>query len=1140
MLDLVIGREGSGKSRWLIEKVKQLTKSQDQDRLLAEKIYFLVPDQYSLQCERDLISGLSLEGTLSLEVLSLSRLASRVFSEVGGASRVMMNPQGQTMILRRVFEEVKEELTFFSRPSPGLLEEILLLNTSMRRNKVDMAHLQAACQRQGDQRTAEKMADLSRLYQAYQAALAQDYLDEEEAYRLLKEKLPQSKAFSKKDIFVDGFSRFSQQGLDILEALLLLGNRLHLALFYDDRQAEGSLFAEQKKILDRLRAFCGQHKIKMKLSRLDHIYRPEALAHLQTSLYAFPFSPYQKEAAQIRLVECKDRTQEVERLVKEISFLLEKKDLQPSDLAVVCDDLDGYQGLFRRAFEAAGIPAHIDKAMPLIHHPFIRFVLLSLRAVETSYSRDHMRAHLSSVFVDLAREDKEALENHILARGIQGHSFVSCLDQAKVKTEAKKEGEEEKVDLDACYHLWLGPLLALAKGLSKESVREKARALYHYIDQVGCVENLQAQREKHLENKAFLEAARSSQVYRVFMEVLEQMVSLLGEEKMETADFSQTLEAGLFSEKLAQIPSGLDQVLVGSLARTKSQDIKVLFVLGLNEGVLPREMAEFPLLAPQQVDQLLEAGIDLGLDIKNRYRQEKIDFLQALSKAGQSVYLSYALIDEAGAGLRPSPYLRRIQKIFPGLTLESDLGEGLVENRESPDEEKSHILTPLPAWPSQVGADLRRLVRDYQEKRELSAKEIDFLATVYRGDPASLEKFFQAAFLRPPSFFLSQAASQALYGPAPALSVSRLQKMAACPFAHFIAYGLRPKKRPLAQVDAADLGSFFHEVLFHFGRLVQKEGLVWADLDAGVRGDLLDRALTKSLAGIKETHLVQDPLLSRYRQMMDQSIVKLKEGLENGALSPSFFEISFGKKGILPPLLVEVQGSMWEIEGTIDRADVYYDQARALIRLIDYKSGQKSFDFLQFYHGINLQLPLYAEVLASSGQALGLEEVCLGSALYFHLASGPVSVPALDEASIEKKITDRFKMRGLVLEDLEVVRRLDESIEGGRSQTMHGISLKTNGDFAKGDSLLKGHEWDLMGRFVRKKAGQIAQKMASGQVGIQPYRLGKKEIACTYCAYKAMCFYEVGRTQHRKLSTLPEFEGKSKKRVLKKMEEEDA
>lgn len=1104
MLAIVSGRAGSGKSTYLIQQAK---KKRFSDPGLAHKMYFLVPDQYTLQCERDLMEGLSLEGTLDLEVLSMTRLAQRVLQECGGATRIPMDEQGKIMLLRRVLMQHREDLVLLRDRSVGLLQEVSSLIEDLKRNEIDALFLIETADQVRDERLSAKMRDLAVIAQGYEEALSGGYLDPEEAYHLLLARLPQSDSFKNRIFFVDGFTQFSKQGIRILEELLLLGNTLYLAIPYDDQKSEGSLFLEQKKLISSLRKFCERQKIKMCHTHLEGVFRDPELAFLQRQLFSFPFEKYPQTPSQIVLLEASDTEQEARHVVASIARLIREEGLRPRQITVICNNLEDYAEPLMRWFERYDVPVHLDQQVSLLRDPFIGFVLSTLHLVRHHFDQSYWRHTLKFVFVPIETADKEKLENEVLKSGLDKASLREALG-----------GERFEM-----ARPWSRVLLVFSESLQESDlVVHYATLLHAYLEEQGCFEKLQSLRQERLSEGNYLLAGRFSQVYDLFMSVLEQMVSLMGEEEVSLAEFADLLETGLLSKPLGEIPSGLDQVLVGSLARSKTQDIDVLFVMGMNEGVIPRDIAESALVSHTEARWLLDQGLDLGKDAATLYRREKMDLYLALGKPSARLALSYALSNVQGDVLRPSSLLRRLRQVFDQLPITHT-------------EEEIKSLWPLAkpsVWLAEWQDEAALDVRAYLDGQDMSPSALARLALLKRqGQKEYLQGLLQADFRRDQVVRLSQNARMKMYGEQPVMSISRLEKMASCPFAHFIAQGIKPKKREEGVVESTDVGTFFHETFYRFAKQVQQDGLTWRQLTEKDSQKRLDQAVAEVMTQESMENIKKDPSLRRYQLMAGKSLAMMLDHVKSSALDPSFFEVRFGRNRQLPALLLQVdEKTTWELGGIIDRADVLIDEKRALVRLIDYKSGDKDFDFAFFYHGLMLQLAVYAEALYGACDVLGVSEVTIGAALYFHIDHQPVEVQSLDEEEITKALQKRFRMKGLVLKDLSVVEKLDNDLFSRES--MAGVHYNKDGSLRKDAHLVSEEELALIRVHGRRKAAELARLIHAGEVGIHPYRYQADKTACQYCEYKAMCFYEEKKMMFHKLE---DFGSGSKDKVMEKL-----
>lgn len=1091
MLRIVRGRPGTGKTTWLLEEAVRCYRK-EQESGTPRTLFFLVPEQYTLQCERDLCGMLGNPGLLGIEVLSLDRLAQRVLDEGGGRTRVPLDGPGKRMLLGRVFRQAQPDLSVCRRSSRGFLDALSSLLEDLRRARIPLENLFRAAAEVEDPFLAAKMADIAALAGGYEAEMAGRFLDREEAYDLLRERIGGCRSLSGQVFFVDGFPRLSQQGLAVLTDLLHLGNEVSLALPWDDQPAEGSLFSESAQAVRTLTAYAREAAIPVEDRTMTECYRDPEIAFLNRNLFAFPHQVWPEVPGKISVWECDGREEEVWRILARIEEMVEREGYAYREIAVVCGDLSAYRGLFSRLCRQFRIPCFVDDPDPLRDNRFIAHVLLSLEAAASRPSLSLVRALLATGFTGMDQQEREILENALLARGTLRDALGTPFSGSPGPPEGAEEARRR-----------LGETLSeLGKDLeAARSIREQAGALWDYLEESGARQTLEAHVEDLEAARDFAGAARYRQAWPLLAEVLDQLVRVLGDDPADPGEFRRLLQDGVEARGLSQIPTGLDQVLIGSLERSRTHTMRAMFVPGCNEGVLPPGSADPGLIGGREAELLQRFQIELGREHASRFRREKVDLLLALGKPQDTLVLSYPRGSQAGETLPPSPLMGRIRRIFPRMPADPGLPEGAVTSLER-----------LPRLRERAG----RTVRDCLGGAPGHAGGLPVLRKLReRGDTDFVEALLQAAFDRDPGRVLSPEATRRVYGEAPRMSISRLEAMARCPFAHFVSYGLRPELRPEPRVEHLALGSFFHDCLYRYGRILASGGRSWVELEAGERRRFLEQALEESLTGGDTPAAVRtSPLLFRFRRMVRESLEVLTGHLARGEFRPVWYEAAFGPGRLLPPVEIETPGgTRCQMAGSIDRVDLWQDRDRLRVRLLDYKSGSRRFDYAAFFHGLSLQLAIYLLALEGAAAVLGVPAVDPAGAFYFPIAGRKAEAGSPDPGTWEEYRRELFRMDGLCVREPEILRGMDR--EGGRSPVIRGLRYNRDGTPARNAALISREELRQIGAHARALGGQLAGRILEGQVGVHPARVGTAPAPCGVCDYPAMCFREEGAIRYR-------------------------
>ena len=634
-------------------------------------------------------------------------------------------------------------------------------------------------------------------------------------------------------------------------------------------------------------------------------------------------------------------------------------------------------------------------------------------------------------------------------------------------------------------------------------MREYCTILYEFAVKSKVQQKLKAREKKFRDQGDKAMEKEYAQIYGIVMELLDSMVEILGEEVVSRQDFRQLLETGLTQAKVALIPPSMDQVLVGDMERTRLKDIRALFFVGVNEGNIPKNTAGGGILTELDREFFQDQGIQLAPGPKELMNMQRFYLYLNMTKPRELLCLSFCQSDSQGKALGPAFLINNIRDMFPEMEVE-----------QCSEEQEPMELLELP------GISLDYLLRglageDYRENpvfQELYSWYIE--SPQYR---TVVEKLVKAAFTQKPSDQIGKAVAGILYGEISPYSATRLERYAACAFAHFLQYGLKVTERAEFEFRAIDMGNVMHMALERFAVEVRKEGLDWAELTEEERNQLIDSCLDQVSADYGNTVLKSSArneyMIERTRRILRRTVWALQEQLKHGDFRPEGFEVIFGG-------------------GRIDRVDIMEDaeKNRVYVKVIDYKTGNTSFDLLALYHGLQLQLMIYLDGALQVEQKKYPDKEIVPAGIFYYNVKDPMIQEKIhaDVESVSDQMLKKLKMNGLVQADDDVSFRIDNTLSS------IPVSVNKDGSFSRRSSVASRKQFDALGAYVRQKICDIRESILDGNAAVEPYELGKKN-ACTYCPYSTVCGFDrkiPGYEFHR----LPSF---SENDLWKKIVKED-
>jgi len=1176
-LRFVFGRAGTGKSTLCLEEIR----SELRLKPWGTPLILLVPEQATHQMEVTLANTPNLGGTLRVQVLSFRRLGWRVFSETGGGQKILIGAIGKRMLLRRILLKHRLHLKAFARSAtrPGMADLIAQAIGEFKTYRITPNDLRKANNTNGGL-LFDKIQDLALIYEEFQAALGQEIRDPDDELSILAEKIPFAPLMQGAQVWVDGFTGFTPQELEVLKFIMSTANEVVITspldpvLLADERQLD----SETLKVGDEL--FTGPWQTYQNLQRIASetgiLLHPPALLettkrykhpwlwHLEKYFFTYPTVPYGEVQAEenplgegIQILSAVNRRAEVEGVARELRRIARDEGLRWNEMAVITRDLIGYHELITQVFTSYEIPHFSDHKRSVLHHPLIELIQSIPEVAESHWAYEPLFRCLKTNFFPLQRDAIDRLENYVLEHGIHGEGWNRNVEwryhrqwslgqnEAQLATEVKLQAELN-ASRQTVYNL-IGPFVERVSPGTKVdrlTVREITETLYDFLERLDVPTTLKKWSQKAQEKGELSEAMLHEQIWEAVIQVFDEIVAGLGEECLELEDYALILASGIEAIEVGQIPLGLDQILVGSLDRSRNPEVRILFLLGANEGILPARPDTDGVLDAEEREQLDKAGVALAPKGKAQTFEEQFFIYTALTRATEKLVACYPLTDEEGKGLAVSPVITRLKYLFPTLS------ENFLGNQKDIDR-INHADSALQAYAEQLrtlsqGEPLSPLWK----ATEMWLTQDPIRQNQVRWLQASLSTQNQEARIHRPL-------ARRLYGKRLKASVSRLEQFAKCPFAHYARYGLKLHERATYQLSSPDMGEFFHALLHDFAIQLQERGLDWGKLTKEESWALVSE-LTEQLAPSLQHEILLSNARYRYlthklKRTVHHAVRVLGEHARRGIFIPIQLEVGFGPAEILPGIDIPLsEDDSLLLCGQIDRVDAAFFDGKVYLRILDYKSRELSLALDSIYYGLNLQLLTYlnvalqgAEILLNTTSALptmetSLENACIQEVvetdtvfpqktpagfLYF-----PVLEPQLEEKTplsleeLEQHRVKAVKVGGYLLANPRVLEAMDSSFSTGQSDLL-GLKLKKDGSFKKGSNVLSEDQFYQLSDYLYQWFLKTGEEILNGDISLSPYRRGKNT-GCLYCSYKPVCHFDpyLPENQYRDLPALKQAE----------------
>lgn len=1077
-LQFIIGNSGAGKSYTAFQSLISDAMSH------PEKLYYvIVPEQFTMQTQKTLVQMHPDGGILNIDVLSFERLAYRVLEETGGDIRSVLEETGKNMVLQKLVQKHQKELVYLKNQmkKPGYLDEVKSLISEFMQYRVGDEEIQKMQEDASDRTLLQmKLQDVSVLYHGFRDYLKDHYITAEEVLEILAKQIVFSEKLKGSVLLLDGFTGFTPIQIQVIRELLASCEKVSVTVTMDVR--EPFLYKEKSHQL-----FYMSHKMIRSLCDLtkdilDPVWiapgsksrhaRAEALAFLEQNIFRYHKKTFSGKQDSIRIFCAGDPVREMEETARRILRLVREKGCRYGEIAVVTGDLETYGSLARQAFEDAGIPFFVDEKHSILMNPFVEYIRAALEMAAQGFSYESVFRYLRCGMSDVTREETDWLENYAVALGIRGFK------RWKEKWVRVYRGmkEESLLEINRIREKFTEETEALAVGFSgkKKTVREYCQYLYEFIVKSRIQEKLKIQEEIFAQKGSRAMEKEYAQIYGIVMELLDKMAEILGEEMVSPEEFRQILETGMSQAKVALIPPGIDQVLIGDMERTRLKDIRALFFVGMNEGNIPKNTESGGLLTELDRDFFENQGVELAPGPKELMNMQRFYLYLNLTRPSEHLYLSYSCSNSKGEAVSPAYLIGTIRKLFPELSTErAEEPENLLDLLETPSTGFGFLLSGLENEEMQREPLFRELYSWY-----LRSPEYQDLT----------RKLTEAAFVRKPADRISESVAKALYGEISEYSATRLERFAACAFAHFLQYGLVVTERAEYEFRAMDMGNVLHQALEKFAAELRRKGLDWAELEEEQRDRIAEYCMEQVAADYGNTILKSSArnqyMIQRTLRILKRTVWALQEQLRCGKFVPEGFEVSIGG-------------------GRIDRLDVLKEDRKVYVKVIDYKSGNTSFDLVGVYYGLQLQLVVYMDAAMEAEKNKHPDCQIEPAGIFYYNIKDPMIQTVIrdDLQNLEKKIYKELKMNGLVNSSDDILHKID----AGASSLP--VSFKKDGGFRKGSSVATREQFQLLNQYVKNKISEIRSHILSGDAEVSPYEMGKKN-ACAYCAYQGVCGFD--------------------------------
>ena len=1096
MFKLLLGRAGSGKTTAVLNRICQAEGARPQ--------ILLVPEQQSHEAERALCAAGGPQINLWAEVLSFSRLANRIFQKAGGLGEEELDSGGRLLLMYRAVRNTAAELKVYGRPSkrPAFLSSLLATADELKSCCVPPELLvQAGRASAGPE--GDKLQDLGLILGEYQALTNQIALDPRDRLTRAADKLRACRWAEGKEVWLDGFTDFTPQQKELLRLMMSQAESLTVTLTCDHLEEDeggAGIFSPARRTANSLLSLARKDGVSCEVEHLvsRNTGKAEPLLHLERALFAEAAAAPVPSQGAVELFQAASPRSEVEWTAAQILRLTREEGCRFREIGVAARNYSGYRDLVESVFERYGVPVFSSAMTDILEKPVLALVTAALDITAGGYRYDDVFRYLKTGLTDLSQEDADLLENYVLKWDIRGSRWTQSKEWTwHPKGYGLTWTEEDRALLervDRARRQVSAPLESLRKNKDRTG-KGQAVSLYSFLEEIGLPERLEERVEALIQRNSPALAEEYRQLWDILCGGLEQCARLLADSPMELEEFSLLFRLVLSQYDVGTIPVSLDRVAAGETTRQTGHRVKVLFLLGADDGSLPQVGAAPGLLSDDDRALLAGYGLELGQSQRELLYREMTTIYQVCAQPSEKLVVSWPSQGAGGEECRPSFLVGRLRLLFSDIKLirEEELNGAF------------RLEAPLPA--------LEQAGRNQAARRALET------LPGFSGQVAQLDR--AAAWERGR---LSRRTVDRLYGRRVAMSASRMDKYKSCHFSYFMRYGLAAEPRKPAGFTAPEYGTFVHYVL----EQVLQDSMFSQMSIPGMEGDerkkrlrkltkdAVERYVLEELGGLEGQSARFQYLFRRLLRSVQAVVDNVAEELLHSKFKPISFELGFGrgkkddKELPLPPVELTSHGVTISVTGFVDRVDGWIDGEKLHLRVVDYKTGRKTFDLTEVWNGLGLQMLLYLFTLEEKGRELYGLPVEGDGVLYLPAREAVIRGSRwMSSEELRKKVDKELTRSGLVVNDPRVLDAMEDRGEGGYRFLPLKVS-KSTGQIT-GEALASAEQLGKLGQHIRRVLEDICQELAGGNIAADPFWRGPEKNACRFCDYAAACHFEPGR-----------------------------
>ena len=1099
MLQLVCGRSGSGKSEFIRKKIFEAVNRQ-------KDIIFIVPEQSSFQSEKKILDTLGAKKASSINVLSFSRLCDIILEKYGGITKKRIDDGTKTVLMSLALEEVSDKLMLYGdRSHKNDLTQLMM--SAIREYKmcaITPDDLVATAERVVNDRLREKLRESALVYSAYNTMIDRAYTDPNDDLTRLYETLLEHNYFNGKTVFLDSFNGYSGQEMRVLECILRQSDSVTISVGCERNNGtntQNSIFAEPDNTYRQLVRMAQNNSIELAPAIwLDEQkrFKEKSLAAIEESLYRYDGDDYLITDNAVQMYEANDEYDEIEQLARDISQLTLYDGYSYSDIAVICRQPEMYKSIIETEFSKCGIPYFMSNPQSLETKPLVKLVLSAFEVVHSSFNTESLFTFLKTGLTQLSFNEVCRLENYAYMWNIRGKRWKSPFTM-NPDGNSEEKNEKELQEIEEIRQKAVKPLEKFATALSKaEDGGEISEAVYILLKDMQTDDEIRKMVYYFGTKNDIKSKEEEARIWDIMMDILDKMYTVLKDTYLDSKRYAELLSLMITQSDISDIPQTLDQVTIGTAGNIRTENPRAVFVIGAVETVFPAVPSDSGLFSDSERCELLACELPVYESLYEMSLKEKYNAYSALSSPSEKLFISWYKTNSKGENCEPSSIYREVSSIVKNIKIRHryELADSEMFYTEA--QSFSYCAENFNKQNSRFDT-----LKKYFELSEKYSSPYNAISRASADKPYTIE---------------NRKNTKALFGENLHLSASQIESYSQCGFAYFCKYGLRAYPRKKADMDSSMYGSAVHFVLENILR--DKGFEAFRNYNDNELSQLIDEYLLKYINSIGGEDERSERFLAACESMKKNLIILLRRLIsefKETEFIPTDFELNIGGENAnIPAYTLELPtGETVNIKGKIDRVDTYTKDGKKYIRIVDYKTGDKSFNLSDILYGLNFQMLLYLSAVEKNGGEYYSE-----SEKYNLIPAGILYMPStpntdtgkVNNSDVQKKLIDKqnqnFKMNGLLIDDVGVLEAMEKNLGG------LFIPVKTTG---KGNldgryikNLVSLENFGKIFSYIDKKILSMAMSLYDGKISAVPVK-SKKNDACMYCDYKSVCGFEFGK-----------------------------